>query len=172
MESAFNSRTRTRSPPMKALESLLSASSFPQPPSTKKCCCPNGRSVLQPQERPNEECSSTTGGGRILRHVENWSTRVQAWCDRLATEDNMTHMLSLFGNDSEMAAVSGAISTGSRLTAKLPDGTRLELNMGEKPTRYRGHLAIPGRLRPVRHILCFSEATHAERHSRISHGPS
>jgi hypothetical protein len=67
-------------------------------------------------------------------------------------------MLSIFGNDSEMAAVSGAISTNSRLTAKLPDGQRLELFMGEKPTTYRGHLSIPGRLRPVRHILCFSEA--------------
>jgi len=30
--------------------------------------------------------------------------------------------------------------------------------MGQKPTTYRGHLSIPGRLRPVRHILCFSEA--------------
>jgi len=89
---------------------------------------------------------------------KNWSTRVQVWCDRLATEDSTTHMLSLFGNDSEMAAVSGAISINSRLTAKLPDGSRLELFMGEKPTTYRGHLSIPGRLRPVRHILCFSEA--------------
>ena len=89
---------------------------------------------------------------------KNWSTRVQVWCDRLATEDNATHMLSIFGNDSEMAAVSGAISTNSRLTAKLPDGVRFELFMGEKPTTYRGHLSIPGRQRPVRHILCFSEA--------------
>ena len=89
---------------------------------------------------------------------KNWSTRVEVWCDRLATEDNTTHMLSLFGNDSEMAALSGAISTNSRLTAKLPDGQRLELFMGEKPTTYRGHLSIPGRQRPVRHILCFSEA--------------
>jgi hypothetical protein len=89
---------------------------------------------------------------------KNWSTRVQVWCDRLATEGSTTHMLSLFGNDSEMAAVSGAISTGARLTAKLPDGTQLELHMGEKPTTYRGHLAIPGRQRPVRHTLCFSEA--------------
>jgi hypothetical protein len=31
---------------------------------------------------------------------KNWSTRVQVWCDRLATEDYTTHMLSLFGNDS------------------------------------------------------------------------
>jgi hypothetical protein len=89
---------------------------------------------------------------------KNWSTRVQVWCDRLATEDSTTHMLSLFGNDSEMAAVSGAISSNSRLTAKLPDGSRLELFMGEKPTTYRGHLSIPGRTRPVRHVLCFSEA--------------
>jgi len=89
---------------------------------------------------------------------KNWSTRVEVWCDRLATEDTTTHMLSIFGNDSEMAAVSGAISTNSRLTAKLPDGSKLELFMGQKPTTYRGHLSIPGRLRPVRHILCFSEA--------------
>jgi len=52
-------------------------------------------------------------------------------------------MLSIFGNDSEMAAVSGAISTNARLTAKLPDGQRLELFVGEKPTTYRGHLSIP-----------------------------
>jgi hypothetical protein len=89
---------------------------------------------------------------------KNWSTRVEVWCDRLATEDNATHMLSIFGNDSEMAAVSGAISTNSKLTAKLPDGQRLELFMGEKPTTYRGHLSIPGHKRPVRHVLCFSEA--------------
>jgi hypothetical protein len=67
-------------------------------------------------------------------------------------------MLSIFGNDSEMTAVSGAISTNSRLTAKLPDGVRFELFMGEKPTTYRGHLSIPGHKRPVRHILCFSES--------------
>ncbi len=89
---------------------------------------------------------------------KNWSTRVQVWCDRLATEGDTTHMISIFGNDSEMAAVSGAISTNSHLTAKLADGQRLELFMGEKPTTYRGHLLIPGRQRPVRHILCFSEA--------------
>ena len=33
---------------------------------------------------------------------KNWSTRVEVWCDRLATEDNTTHMLSIFGNDSEI----------------------------------------------------------------------
>jgi len=89
---------------------------------------------------------------------KNWSTRVHVWCDRLATDAGNTHMLSVIGNDSEMAAISGAISSGARLTAKLPDGAQLDLHMGEKPTTYRGHLAISGRQRPVRHILCFSNA--------------
>jgi hypothetical protein len=89
---------------------------------------------------------------------KNWSTRVKTYCDRLATDDDggLTHMLSLFGNDSEMAAISGAISTGQRLTAELPDGEILKLYMGERATSYRGHLLIPGHKRPVRHMLCFS----------------
>ena len=88
---------------------------------------------------------------------KNWSTRVQVWCDRLATEDSTTHMLSLFGNDSEMAAVSGAISSNSRLTAKLPDGFALNcLWARNRPRTVATSDSRPQR--PVRHVLCFSEA--------------
>jgi hypothetical protein len=89
---------------------------------------------------------------------KNWSTRVQVWCDRLATNEGNTLLLSLFGNDSEMATISAAIGTGSMLTAKLPDGSQHMLHMGDKATTYRGYLPIPGRQRPVRHMLAFSES--------------
>jgi len=66
-------------------------------------------------------------------------------------------MLSHFGNHSEMATISAAIGTGAMLTATLPDGSQHMLHMGEKPTTYRGYLSIPGRQRPVRHMLAFSQ---------------
>ena len=89
--------------------------------------------------------------------TKNWSTRVQVWCDRFATNDGNTQMLSVFGNDSEMATISAAIGTGAQLTATLPDGATLNLCMGDKSTTYRGYLPIPGRNRPVRHMLAFSK---------------
>jgi hypothetical protein len=77
--------------------------------------------------------------------TKNWSTRVQVWCDRFATNDGYTQLMSVFGNDSEMAPLSAAIGTGAQLTAILPDGVTHRIYMGEKPTTYRGYLPIPGR---------------------------
>jgi hypothetical protein len=89
--------------------------------------------------------------------TKSYSTRVQAFCDRFAMEGEQTHMLSIFGNDAEIAAISAAISSGAPLTAKLSDGTTKHLSLGDKVTNYRGHIQIPGRPRPVRHLLSFSE---------------
>jgi hypothetical protein len=89
---------------------------------------------------------------------KNWSTRVQVWCDRLATNDSNTLLLSLFGNDSEIATISAAVGVGAMMTATLPDGTKHVLNMGDRATTYRGYLPIPGQQRPVRHMLAFSQS--------------
>src|ERR1700759_1870807 len=81
--------------------------------------------------------------------TKSYSTRVQAFCDRFATDAAQTHMLSIFGNDAEIAA----ISTGAQLTAMLPDGTTRHLCLGDDVTNYRGHLQIAYRKRPTRHLL-------------------
>jgi hypothetical protein len=67
-------------------------------------------------------------------------------------------MLSIFGNDSEIAAISAAISTGASLTAMLPDGTTRHLAFGDDVTNYRGHIQVSDRKRPIRHLLSFSKA--------------
>jgi hypothetical protein len=67
-------------------------------------------------------------------------------------------MLSIFGNDAEIAAISAAISTGAQLTAMLPDGTTRHLSLGDDVTNYRGHIQIADRKRPIRHLLSFSKA--------------
>lgn len=85
-------------------------------------------------------------------------TRVRAFFDRFAKEGTQTHMVSLFGNDAEIAAFSAGIATGIPLTATTPDGEEYTLNLGEKPVTYRGHIQIPGRPKPVRHLLALSQS--------------
>jgi hypothetical protein len=90
--------------------------------------------------------------------TKSYSTRVQAFCDRFAMDAGQTHMLSIFGNDAEIAAISAAISTGAALTAMLPDGTTRRLSLGDDVTNYRGHIQISDRKRPIRHLLSLSKA--------------
>lgn len=87
------------------------------------------------------------------------ATRVRAFSDRFAIgQDKVTHMLSVFGGDSEIAAMSAALATNTSLTATLPDGKVRDLYMGDKLVTYRSHLRVPGAARPVRHLLAFSES--------------
>ena len=85
------------------------------------------------------------------------ATRVKAFCDRFAMDESQAHMLSVFGNDTEIAAISAGLSIGASLTVTLPNGSKHYLSMGDKVTTYRGHIQLPGRPRPVRRLLAFSK---------------
>jgi hypothetical protein len=87
------------------------------------------------------------------------STRVRAYFDRFAKEKNSdkAHMVSLFGNDSEISAFAAAIYSDERLVANCPDGMSYTLQFGKHASTYKGHIALPGRRRPIRHLLAFSE---------------
>ena len=89
--------------------------------------------------------------------TKTYSTRVEAFCERFALDAEKTQMLSIFGNDAEIAAISAAISTNASLTAKLPDGTYKTLSLGDHVTNYRGTIQLPGRQRPLRHLLSLSQ---------------
>jgi hypothetical protein len=87
------------------------------------------------------------------------STRVRAYFDRFAkNKDGLAHMVSLFGNDSEISAFVAAILSDVPLIAQTPDGQSHTLCFGEKAATYKGHIQIPGRQRPLRHLLAFSRA--------------
>lgn len=84
-------------------------------------------------------------------------TRVRAFFDRFAKDDEQTHMVSIFGNDAEVAAFSAAIASDLPLMVTTPEGENHTLRLGEKPVAYRGHIQIPGRPKPVRHLLALSQ---------------
>lgn len=86
-------------------------------------------------------------------------TRVQAWFDRFAKEkDGDTLMLSIFGNDAEVAGFQGALISRTPMMATTPDGKQFSIDMGDKVATFKGHIQIPGRPRPIRHLVAFSQA--------------
>lgn len=62
------------------------------------------------------------------------------------------HLISVFGGDQEIGAVAAAAAEGQAFEiatlSKNFVGT-----LGEKPALYRGSLQVPGRKRPVRHLV-------------------
>jgi hypothetical protein len=73
---------------------------------------------------------------------------------RLAT---MLHLVSVFGGDQEIGAVTAAAHEGLRFEIRSPD-VHLYGALGEKPVIYRSSLQIPERKRPVRHVVLLSKA--------------
>jgi hypothetical protein len=84
-------------------------------------------------------------------------TRVSALVDRFMGEGGQGHLLSIFGGDAEMAAFSAAISERQSFTLRFPDGQSHEINMGEAAISFRSTINIPGRKRPLRHVVALSQ---------------
>lgn len=86
------------------------------------------------------------------------STSVRVYCDMFAAHKTEGLVLSVFGNETEMSAIAGAVGVGYSLEALLPDGTKQMFNMGQKATNSRAFITIPGQRRAYRHTIFFSES--------------
>lgn len=99
----------------------------------------------------------------FVRQTRDSVTHVSLHLDRLVAEPAKEahgaahfHFFSIFGGDQEVAAFAAAIADGQRLQASV-FGTEIIGSLGEKPTVYRASLQIPGRKRPVRHLIAVSK---------------
>ena len=99
----------------------------------------------------------------FVRQTRDSVTHVSLHLDRLVAEPAKEphgaaqfHFVSIFGGDQEVAAFAAAIADGQRLQASA-FGTEVIGSLGEKPTLYRASLQIPGRKRPVRHLIAVSK---------------
>ena len=66
------------------------------------------------------------------------------------------HLASVFGGDVEIGAVAAAAHEGFKFQIKAP-GLALLGTLGEDPVLYRSSLQVPGRKRPVRHLILVSK---------------
>ncbi len=67
------------------------------------------------------------------------------------------HLLSVIGNDQEVAAIAAAIADEARFYASGSDVNRLMITLGKEAEVFRSSMSIPGRRRPLRHLVAISE---------------
>lgn len=103
---------------------------------------------------------------KFVKQTRDTITEVSVFVERVVAEpvsdrsDTTLHLISAFGGDQEIGAVIAAAQEGLRFEVEF-QGHRFVGTLGEKPTVYRASLQIPGRKRPVRHVILVS-ATLAE----------
>jgi hypothetical protein len=101
---------------------------------------------------------------KFVRQTRDTITEVALHMDRLVAEKptdprsaTQLHLISVFGGDQEVGAVTAAIADEQRFQISLPDGAEFLGYLGEKPVVYRASLQIPGRKGPVRHLAAVSQ---------------
>jgi hypothetical protein len=95
------------------------------------------------------------------RVTEKISTRIRVRADRYVGEDRQAHLLSVFGNDSDIGAITAAIHEKSIFALTFPDGTTKNVSFGEHASCYKGMVKLVDRKHPVRHLLAASQQLHA-----------
>jgi hypothetical protein len=72
-------------------------------------------------------------------------------------EDEQAHLISVFGNDSDVGATTAAVHEKATFTLTFPDGEVKEVSLGEHASCYKGAVSLPDRKHPVRHLVAVSE---------------
>ena len=91
------------------------------------------------------------------RMTEKTSTRIRLRVDRYVGEDEQAHLISVFGNDSDVGAITAAVREKATFTLTFPDGEVKEVSLGEHASCYKGAVSLPDRKHPVRHLVAVSE---------------
>jgi hypothetical protein len=91
------------------------------------------------------------------RVTEKTSTRIRLRVDRYVGEDEQAHLVSVFGNDSDVGAITAAVHEKATFTLTFPDGEVKEVTLGEHASCYKGAVRLPDRKHPVRHLVAVSE---------------
>jgi hypothetical protein len=91
------------------------------------------------------------------RMTEKTSTRIRLRVDRYVGEDEQAHLISVFGNDSDVGAITAAVHEKAAFTLTLPDGEVKEISLGEHASCYKGAVSLSDRKHPVRHLVAISE---------------
>jgi hypothetical protein len=89
--------------------------------------------------------------------TEKTATRIRLRVDRYVGEDEQAHLMSVFGNDSDVGAITAAVHEKATFTLTFPDGEVKEVSLGEHASCYKGAVSLPDRKHPVRHLVAVSE---------------
>ncbi|MGA9667874.1 MAG: hypothetical protein WBQ94_01630, partial [Terracidiphilus sp.] len=91
------------------------------------------------------------------RMTEKTSTRIRLRVDRYVGEDSQAHLISVFGNDSDVGAITAAVHEKATFTLTFPDGEGKEVSLGGHAACYKGAVSLSDRKHPVRHLVAVSQ---------------
>ena len=92
------------------------------------------------------------------RRTEKTATNLRVFLDAFVGEDRgKAHLVSVVGGDVEIGALAAAFANGDSFTVVDPYGAESIVTLGEKPICFRGSIVVPGRKRPLRHLVSCSQ---------------
>ena len=93
-----------------------------------------------------------------VRRTEKTATNIRVLLDAFVGEERgKAHLVSVVGGDVEIGALAAAFANGDPFTAIDPAGQEAIVSLGERPLCFRGSIMIPGRKRPLRHLVSCSQ---------------
>jgi hypothetical protein len=102
------------------------------------------------------------GSLQLTKVLRDTAIDVTVRMDRLIAEHDSDsrsarcHLVSVIGNDQEIAAIAAAISEEARFYASGPGFERSMITLGEGAEVFRSSIVVPARRRPVRHLVAVS----------------
>ncbi|MCI0422534.1 MAG: hypothetical protein L0387_10865 [Acidobacteria bacterium] len=101
----------------------------------------------------------------FTKWTQGKGTRFRVTLDRLVAEPASSqgatapaHLISVFGNDSEIAAIAAAVSCQESFRIQAPGVSEMRLTLGDETQQFRSSFVLPGRKQPFRHLVALSKA--------------
>jgi hypothetical protein len=92
------------------------------------------------------------------RRSEKTATNICVHLDAFVGEERgKAHLVSVAGGDTEIGALAAAFANGDLFTVIDPVGKESLVSLGDRPLCFRGSILIPGRKRPLRHLVSCSQ---------------
>jgi hypothetical protein len=98
---------------------------------------------------------------RYTRRTHDTTIDIRVRMDRLVLEQRqdgcvIAHLISVVGNDADIGGIWAAILDTRTFWLSGPGLEDVSATLGDKPLCWRGSVSIPGRKRPLRHLVAIS----------------
>src|SRR5260370_41083191 len=115
----------------------------------ERWCSPTKRR----RRRPMQNSHLRLGQLEYQRSSVKTSTHISVYVSHYIGEKEQAHLLSYFGNDAEVAAVTAAIQENHRFDLRFPDGSEQRIGFGGDVSCYKGNRNVPQHKKSVRHVM-------------------
>jgi len=99
-----------------------------------------------------------------VKSTEKTTTSIKLHLDRFIGEllpdpprQAKAHLISVIGGDTQISAISAAISLGDRFMIEGPDVPPTRVCLERNAQCFKGSIQVPGRKKPLRHLIGMSE---------------